>query len=96
MGFFTDTSVCIGCKACEVACKEWNVVPDDGFDLLGMSFDNTGALGANTWRHVAFIEQPQRGAGRTSACPRWARRPADAVPSCRVRAPSDARRTSAG
>ncbi len=57
VGFFTDTSVCIGCKACEVACKEWNSVPDDGFNLLGMSFDNTGALGASTWRHVAFIEQ---------------------------------------
>jgi formate dehydrogenase iron-sulfur subunit len=60
VGFFTDTSVCIGCKACEVACKEWNGVPDDGFNLLGMSFDNTGELGANTWRHVAFIEQPER------------------------------------
>jgi formate dehydrogenase iron-sulfur subunit len=59
-GFFTDTSVCIGCKACEVACKEWNEVPDDGFNLLGMSYDNTGSLGANTWRHVAFIEQPDR------------------------------------
>ena len=58
MGFFTDTSICIGCKACEVACKEWNLVPDDGFNLLGMSYDNTGMLGANTWRHVAFIEQP--------------------------------------
>lgn len=57
VGFFTDTSICIGCKACEVACKEWNLVPDDGFNLLGMSFDNTGMLGANTWRHVAFIEQ---------------------------------------
>jgi formate dehydrogenase iron-sulfur subunit len=57
-GFFTDTSICIGCKACEVACKEWNGVPDDGFDLLGSSYDNTGALGASTWRHVAFIEQP--------------------------------------
>src|SRR5438046_1337846 len=57
MGFFTDTSVCIGCKACEVACKEWNGVPDDGLDLLGMSFDNTGSLSANSWRHVAFIEQ---------------------------------------
>jgi formate dehydrogenase iron-sulfur subunit len=57
MGFFTDTSVCIGCKACEVACKEWNLVPEDGFNLLGMSFDNTGGLGANSWRHVAFIEQ---------------------------------------
>jgi formate dehydrogenase iron-sulfur subunit len=60
MGFFTDTSVCIGCKACEVACKEWNQVPDDGYNLLGSSYDNTGALGASTWRHVAFIEQPRR------------------------------------
>jgi formate dehydrogenase iron-sulfur subunit len=61
VGFFTDTSVCIGCKACEVACKEWNEVPEDGFNLLGMSFDNTGSLGANSWRHVAFIEQPAGG-----------------------------------
>jgi formate dehydrogenase iron-sulfur subunit len=57
MGFFTDTSVCIGCKACEVACKEWNAVPEDGIELTGMSYDNTGSLGASTWRHVAFIEQ---------------------------------------
>src|SRR3954463_13967962 len=57
MGFFTDTSICIGCKACEVACKEWNHVPDDGLDFLAQSYDNTGELGANTWRHVAFIEQ---------------------------------------
>ena len=57
MGFFTDTSVCIGCKACEVACKEWNQVPEDGLDFLATSLDNTGGLGANTWRHVAFIEQ---------------------------------------
>jgi formate dehydrogenase iron-sulfur subunit len=56
-GFFTDTSVCIGCKACEVACKEWNQVPDDGLNFTGMSYDNTGGLGADTWRHVAFIEQ---------------------------------------
>ncbi|HEX6196150.1 MAG TPA: 4Fe-4S dicluster domain-containing protein [Jiangellaceae bacterium] len=59
VGFFTDTSVCIGCKACEVACKEWNGVPDTDLDLLGMSYDNTGDLGANTWRHVAFVEQAQ-------------------------------------
>ncbi|HZC99999.1 MAG TPA: 4Fe-4S dicluster domain-containing protein [Actinomycetes bacterium] len=57
MGFFTDTSVCIGCKACEVACKEWNLVPEDGLNLLGSSYDNTGELGPNSWRHVAFIEQ---------------------------------------
>jgi formate dehydrogenase iron-sulfur subunit len=66
MGFFTDTSVCIGCKACEVACKEWNGVPTAGLDLLGMSYDNTGALTANSWRHVAFVEQP-RPAGHGTA-----------------------------
>ena len=64
LGFFTDTSVCIGCKACEVACKEWNMLPMDDahgtrdvIGLSGVSYDNTGQLGANTWRHVAFIEQ---------------------------------------
>jgi formate dehydrogenase iron-sulfur subunit len=57
MGFFTDTSVCIGCKACEVACKEWNAIPEDGLIFTGMSMDNSQGLGANTWRHVAFIEQ---------------------------------------
>ena len=57
MGFFTDTSVCIGCKACEVACKTWNAVPEDGIKLTGMSFDNSVGLSADTWRHVAFIEK---------------------------------------
>jgi formate dehydrogenase iron-sulfur subunit len=57
VGFFTDTTLCIGCKACEVACKEWNRVPEDGLNFLGQSYDNTGELGASTWRHVAFIEQ---------------------------------------
>ncbi|WP_340540908.1 4Fe-4S dicluster domain-containing protein [Nocardioides sp. GXZ039] len=57
-GFFTDTSICIGCKACEVACKEWNHNPQDGdLELTGWSYDNTQALGASTWRHVAFVEQ---------------------------------------
>ena len=57
VGFFTDTSICIGCKACEVACKEWNQVPDDSQGFTGESYDNSGALGANRWRHVAFVEQ---------------------------------------
>lgn len=57
-GFFTDTSICIGCKACEVACKQWNQLPEDGLSFSGMSYDNTLQLGASTWRHVAFIERP--------------------------------------
>lgn len=57
MGFFTDTSVCIGCKACEVACKQWNQLPGAEPSWSGNSYDNTGALTATTWRHVQFIEQ---------------------------------------
>ena len=57
-GFFTDTSVCIACKACEVACKEWNDVPENAFAMLGTSYDNSHSLNANQWRHVAFIERP--------------------------------------
>jgi len=56
-GFYTDTTVCIGCKACEVACKQWNQLPADGFFWIGDSYDNTGALSATSWRHVKFIEQ---------------------------------------
>ena len=58
-GFLTDTTVCIGCKACEVACKQWNQLPADGYELTGDSYDNTKQLSA-TWRHVAFIENPKK------------------------------------
>ncbi|MGN6505207.1 MAG: 4Fe-4S dicluster domain-containing protein [Tepidisphaeraceae bacterium] len=57
MGFFTDTTLCIGCKACEVACKQWNQLPSDGLKFTGNSYDNTGHVSATTWRHVAFKEK---------------------------------------
>jgi len=65
-GFFTDTTVCIGCKACEVACKQWNQLPDDGMVFTGTSYDNTGELGASSWRHVSFIERPVPLSGQES------------------------------
>jgi len=62
--FLTDSTLCIGCKACEVACKEWNGVAEDGLNWSGFSYDNTGAVGASTWRHVKFAEgEPQPGFG---------------------------------
>ena len=69
MGFFTDTTVCIGCKACEVACKEWNQLParNGGIGTLsGDSYDNTRHLDGIHWRHVKFVEQfsPDRRDGR--------------------------------
>jgi formate dehydrogenase iron-sulfur subunit len=66
--FLTDSTLCIGCKACEVACKEWNNVAADGFDWSGHSYDNTGSVGAASWRHVKFVEhEPQPGSGGNAA-----------------------------
>jgi len=65
-GFFTDTSLCIGCKACEVACKEWNELPAEDGVLTAESYDNTSALGATTWRHVTFVEKISGPAGRVT------------------------------
>jgi formate dehydrogenase iron-sulfur subunit len=73
-GFFTDSTLCIGCKACEVACKEWNGIADDGYEWSGNSYDNTGSLGYATWRHVKFVEEqtvPGFG-GNSSQTPSWA------------------------
>lgn len=75
VGFFTDTTVCIGCKACEVACKQWNQLPAElanpmqTLPMTGNSYDNTGSLSGTSYRHVAFIEQfdvsnPNRVGGR--------------------------------
>jgi formate dehydrogenase iron-sulfur subunit len=64
MGFFTDTTLCIGCKACEVACKQWNQLPADQYKFTGYSYDNTEHLGATTWRHVKFKEQIGEEGGR--------------------------------
>ena len=68
VGFFTDTSICIGCKACEVACKEWNGVPEERLGFTGWSYDNSGGLGANRWRHVAFVEQQSRWLMSSDVC----------------------------
>ncbi len=64
VGFLTDTTLCIGCKACEVACKQWNQLPADDIGWTGFSYDNTRDLGASTWRHVTFVERVTETDGR--------------------------------
>jgi formate dehydrogenase iron-sulfur subunit len=56
VGFFTDTTLCIGCKACEVACKQWNQNPWDlaKFNGTYQSHDN---LSAQTWTLIKFTEE---------------------------------------
>jgi formate dehydrogenase iron-sulfur subunit len=73
VGFFTDTTICIGCKACQVACHQWNDLPaGDGERrslpvLSGDSYDNTGNFSDVNWRHVKFIEQFSDDPNRTQA-----------------------------
>jgi formate dehydrogenase iron-sulfur subunit len=70
--FLTDSTLCIGCKACEVACKEWNGVAEDTPDWSGFSYDNTKAVGASTWRHVKFVEMPPvAGLGGNAGLASW-------------------------
>ena len=57
MAFFTDTSICSGCKACEVACKQWNMLKTTDIRWSGNSYDNTHDLSSETWRHVKFVER---------------------------------------
>ena len=80
MGFFTDTSLCIGCKACEVACRQWNQLPAPAPDWTGTSYDNTQHLSAVTWRHVQFIEKfgRERPAPHKPDLPAFEQRVADA------------------
>ncbi|MCW2957692.1 MAG: 4Fe-4S dicluster protein [Solirubrobacterales bacterium] len=92
MGFFTDTTVCIGCKACEVACKQWNDLPADGSTFRrGGSYDHTAELGASTWRHVRFLEQlaPSE-AQRAEAAAALARGASGGVPRIPASALADA------
>src|SRR6516225_4931664 len=77
VGFFTDTTLCIGCKACQVACHQWNDLPAEGLQapegqrralpvLSGDSYDNTRSFSDVNWRHVKFIEQPRQGSERVA------------------------------
>ena len=81
MGFFTDTSLCIGCKACEVACKQWNQLPAKDPEWTGSSYDNTGHLSAIAWRHVQFIEEIGGGRGEHSQSAQGSRVPVKGTPT---------------
>jgi formate dehydrogenase iron-sulfur subunit len=50
-----DISKCIGCKACQVACGEWNDIRDVVGHNVGV-YDNPADLSANTWTVMRFTE----------------------------------------
>ena len=56
-----DTSKCIGCKACQVACMEWNDLRDEIGHNVGV-YDNPADLSAESWTLMRFAEvEPQPG-----------------------------------
>lgn len=55
VAMLTDISECIGCKACEVACKQWNENPVDTTTFLG-SYQSHASLSHNTWTVIQFVE----------------------------------------
>src|ERR1700751_688240 len=50
-----DTSKCIGCKACQVACMEWNDLRDEIGSNVGV-YDNPADLTAESWTVMRFAE----------------------------------------
>lgn len=59
-----DMTRCIACKACQVACKEWNELPAVATHNGG-GYENPGDLGPTTWTRVQFVEVEEGGE------PRW-------------------------
>jgi formate dehydrogenase beta subunit len=50
-----DTSTCIGCKACEVACQEWNDLPPEPTVQSG-TYQTLPAMTASFWNLIRFNE----------------------------------------
>jgi len=54
--FLVDTSKCQGCRACQVACKQWNGLPGEKTEFFGgVEYTNPAELSAITWNHVKFF-----------------------------------------
>lgn len=59
-GFLVDTARCIGCRSCQVACKQWNKLDADKTSNRG-AFENPRELTANLYNRIRFVEQSDGG-----------------------------------
>ncbi|WP_179038139.1 formate dehydrogenase subunit beta [Limnobaculum xujianqingii] len=55
-----DVTTCIGCKACQVACSEWNDIRDEVGHNVGV-YDNPTDLTAKSWTVMRFSEVEENG-----------------------------------
>lgn len=62
-----DTSKCMACRGCQVACKQWNGLPSESTEQLG-TYENPPELSGHTWIRVEFIERPGEWLFRAHTC----------------------------
>lgn len=62
-----DVSKCIACRACQVACKQWNELAAVDTEQQG-TYENPPQLSANTWIKVEFRERPYEWLFRAHTC----------------------------
>jgi len=55
-----DVTTCIGCKACQVACMEWNDLRDEVGSCAGV-YDNPADLSAKSWTVMRYAEVEEKG-----------------------------------
>lgn len=55
-----DTSKCVGCRACQTACKQWNQLPAEKTEFTG-SYENPPRFSPVTWTKIAFREYEVNG-----------------------------------
>lgn len=66
MAMLIDVSKCMGCRGCQVACKQWNQLPAVKTKFTG-SYQNPPELSAKTWTLVTFNEIE----GGPNGAPKW-------------------------
>ncbi|MBN1671933.1 MAG: 4Fe-4S dicluster domain-containing protein [Kiritimatiellae bacterium] len=67
VGMLLDTSKCMGCRGCQVACKQWNQLHAEKTEFTG-TYQNPPQLAGQTWTLITFNELPGKG---PNGAPKW-------------------------
>lgn len=61
-GMLIDSTRCVGCRGCQIACKSWNELPSESTTFFaGAGYQNPGDLSASTWTLITYSESKRRG-----------------------------------
>ncbi|MBC8478096.1 4Fe-4S dicluster domain-containing protein, partial [bacterium] len=57
-----DSTLCMGCRGCQVACKEWNDLPAEPTTFFaGPGYQNPSDLSPSTWTLITYYESNNNG-----------------------------------